>query len=626
MAGTMSLLPTIKCSNCGAEIEISMMGDHLCSTASQRKNAVGMRKPVGTNRNAASRPPEPSFRFKGAPPPSSRTNGSGNDSLKPGRTAPPRIDPQAANRPFIRQDQLTPISNYGDSRNVSPITPFPNPFRNYSSTPPRSLRTLTPELESGLSTERQTSFPAPSRSAASTLPRSTRPPTPELESNLDPASPLFPSRAHTAPVELRGVGEKSRAGQLYVEPSPLYAPLSPRTTGGGNVLQRMNAIAPGPFGIQSAQIPGSDRSGDTAQSRGHQRNRSSKGSLGPQSAVPRSALPPSRDGATSHIQRPSTSGSEKSQRRTGFDGSDLRNKNFLDQLAASPWSSKKEVHDSQGVPQPPERETDGFRPKSRSRAIPMEVQFKPLPKRPVDQPQDPAERRPSTSGSLGRSRDADSSFVPWGGELPQSKGQENAMHRKPTLSRSSTRSRSRSGSGSGSDTRTASSRSTPPASGTFRKPRRRPSDTSNIDGLLKEIQSSMELQQPTDAITKDTQTSTSAPQPIDVTTKEPEKPRITRLPKPLGIPMSPRDPRLSGKDTAPKSPKPPVSPTDTPSKRVDGKPPNRRPAAAKGNCRGCGEPIRGKSVSSADGRLTGRYHKQCRYCEHLTTTAELIIL
>ena len=44
--------------------------------------------------------------------------------------------------------------------------------------------------------------------------------------------------------------------------------------------------------------------------------------------------------------------------------------------------------------------------------------------------------------------------------------------------------------------------------------------------------------------------------------------------------------------------------------------PARRPiAVSKGNCRGCGEAIIGKSVSSADGRLTGRYHKQCFVCK-----------
>lgn len=42
----------------------------------------------------------------------------------------------------------------------------------------------------------------------------------------------------------------------------------------------------------------------------------------------------------------------------------------------------------------------------------------------------------------------------------------------------------------------------------------------------------------------------------------------------------------------------------------------RRPIPTnKGNCRGCGDFIQGKSVSSADGRLTGRYHKQCFVCQ-----------
>lgn len=40
-----------------------------------------------------------------------------------------------------------------------------------------------------------------------------------------------------------------------------------------------------------------------------------------------------------------------------------------------------------------------------------------------------------------------------------------------------------------------------------------------------------------------------------------------------------------------------------------------RPTTAKGNCKGCGEAIKGKSISSADGRLTGRYHKGCFVCK-----------
>lgn len=42
--------------------------------------------------------------------------------------------------------------------------------------------------------------------------------------------------------------------------------------------------------------------------------------------------------------------------------------------------------------------------------------------------------------------------------------------------------------------------------------------------------------------------------------------------------------------------------------------PPRLAAPPRKHCRGCGEPIIGKSVSSADGRLTGRYHKACFVC------------
>ena len=61
-----------------------------------------------------------------------------------------------------------------------------------------------------------------------------------------------------------------------------------------------------------------------------------------------------------------------------------------------------------------------------------------------------------------------------------------------------------------------------------------------------------------------------------------------------------------------------VSPTPTnppPISMSSSSSPQRPRTANKGNCRGCGELIKGKSVSSADGRLTGRYHKQCFVCK-----------
>lgn len=50
---------------------------------------------------------------------------------------------------------------------------------------------------------------------------------------------------------------------------------------------------------------------------------------------------------------------------------------------------------------------------------------------------------------------------------------------------------------------------------------------------------------------------------------------------------------------------------------------------SRGICRGCQTPILGKSVSSADGRLTGRYHKACFVCQACRTpfpTADFYVL
>lgn len=43
-------------------------------------------------------------------------------------------------------------------------------------------------------------------------------------------------------------------------------------------------------------------------------------------------------------------------------------------------------------------------------------------------------------------------------------------------------------------------------------------------------------------------------------------------------------------------------------------PPSRPTTRSKGKCKGCNEEILGKSISSSDGRLTGRYHRGCFVC------------
>lgn len=104
----------------------------------------------------------------------------------------------------------------------------------------------------------------------------------------------------------------------------------------------------------------------------------------------------------------------------------------------------------------------------------------------------------------------------------------------------------------------------------------------------------------------------------DQHTLDPEFPPPLRV-KALGPPDSPTDPLMqagrlsplprlnynrSMRSNAPST----ISDTSTSSRP-------RRSPTSKGKCRGCNLTITGKSISSADGRLTGRYHKECFVCK-----------
>ena len=110
------------------------------------------------------------------------------------------------------------------------------------------------------------------------------------------------------------------------------------------------------------------------------------------------------------------------------------------------------------------------------------------------------------------------------------------------------------------------------------KPNSRSARLSDIDSLMKDLQDSMrDLTQ-------------ASPVTEDHNLRSPQIP-----PSPLHV-NRPKTPN----DQAPTSAKQ-NSPT--------------RKTAAKSNCRGCGEAIQGKGLTSSDGRLTGRYHKECFVCQ-----------
>jgi hypothetical protein len=144
----------------------------------------------------------------------------------------------------------------------------------------------------------------------------------------------------------------------------------------------------------------------------------------------------------------------------------------------------------------------------------------------------------------------------------------------------------------------ASSTSSPPLSAGARQSRRRPSDTSKMDVLMADLQSSMAQINPREA-----QTSPQRNRQYARGLQPPNNPFMRR-------PESPMDPAIQAGRLSPSPSRSAERPRTAPENK-----PVRRPTTAKGNCKGCGEPIKGPSVKSADGRLTGRYHKQCFRCK-----------
>ena len=78
----------------------------------------------------------------------------------------------------------------------------------------------------------------------------------------------------------------------------------------------------------------------------------------------------------------------------------------------------------------------------------------------------------------------------------------------------------------------------------------------------------------------------------------PSQPKESTSPQP---PQHPRPPQRSFTAPIPQTPSTPQIPT-------------RSGTRLKGTCKGCNETITGKSISSSDGRLTGRYHRGCFVC------------
>ena len=319
------------------------------------------------------------------------------------------------------------------------------------------------------------------------------------------------------------------------------------TKNGGRLLEKMNTITPGPFGV-SGSSHGTKKSISERPGWGHQRNLtssslSSSGSFGAR-------------GVTSH-PGPEVNPMLKRSKTDGpglYDGSGSRQ--------------------NQG--------TGFLRPGERSQTLPNLANSRSADRSPVD----PYSRRPSEPYSRD---DPPNINKPSKDRTMTTEYSVGNPYHTPTESQSSSGS-------ANSDAKTGSSRSSPPLSDASGKIARKPIKTTNIDNLMEDIQESMETLQ-----ARDDPSGKHLPAPIDS-----QYNRSAPSARPDNyMPESPMDPAVQGGYIS-RDPRYPY-----PSQSSNILPVRAPTTASKGACRGCREPIIGKSVSSADGRLTGRYHKQC---------------
>ncbi|RSL54542.1 hypothetical protein CEP51_014698 [Fusarium floridanum] len=532
-------LPTIKCSSCSRQVEISLMGEHICAPAEPE----------------LSPPPEqyePYTPYSPVPPPE-----------KHGRV-PPSLDVNAANQPFLRQGQLTPNSD------------------------------LSPPGEMG------TFFDSA--------------PTPH-EDDLIMPSP----RPVERPGAYGGFGEKKHG--------PDMQPRSVSPNGGVNntLLKRLDTIAPGPF--DAIRSPSATSPSFPREISGSTNNTNTKYddflSVSPNdmyiSNKTELSTSPTGSNNNNNIGVPPPRPPRDDYEGIGnpYDSDDQLQPQPLGLINRSDTFPKSSFR-----PQPPLRTPsapgtkpervkaeDGRGHKSRPSMGP-DTSRPPPPRKSLLRPQHP--------GKLSASVDLAAEF-----------GVNNPYH-TPSDSTSS-----------GYSTFSRQSRGSSQTSQARSQARRDHSDTSTMDGLMTDLETSMESLGSKDPAPLQVPPRTKSPlseSPLEISPKD----RKSEFTTQNGPQVETRE-RSSEQNLFPAYGSSPQDPYHHDPLTQAGRgsntipaplaPPMRKgsqdPARSRGNCKACTLPITGKSISSADGRLTGKYHKACFVCTTCTqpfTSAEFYVL
>ncbi|KAL2818145.1 hypothetical protein BDW59DRAFT_129201 [Aspergillus cavernicola] len=599
VAGTDSMgdLPVIKCSSCGINMDIFAMGDHVCAT--------------DMSQTPSPPPPPPKSSFR-------RPTLGAEDawSSKPGRAEPPsRIDPLMANRPFLQ-----PNARLGsnDSLFPSPLSTSPasrSPLRQ----PQRSQTTPLPAEpqppNSARSGEGIPDFPLPRSMSGRWINGMTFK---EAISAPPAPSPAYADAMH------RDFDRPPHTAHLPIEEHPPPPPL-PKDDGSNAHQHSFSIDSKSSYRTSLASTRYGDRNSkrSTAISSGRPSfgNMAQAGYRYEDEIIP--PMPPSPHRFLHHSVFSDSSMSDLSSRReaksevhSGFDfnAGHASFKMDLDKPSASPLRVSSNTNS--------ERLSSSRGSAELFFSSPAQSTYGP----PIDLP-DPSELRSiSPAGSANIEYKA---FKPSGSDYLQpttsDQNERGEMSRKNSdatsdsalsvsnfaralgldISDDTVEDSTTSSDSSPSETRSGTSLSS--IQSDMSMPRRKPSDQGRLGPVTEDPRS--KDQSKSGRILKDVALTES---PTDF-----EPPRILES---LFCPDSPTDPALvkgGGLSLIPE--RPPAIPEHMqvrkPLARSATEPtPRPQQPRPRGPCRGCGETIMGKSISSADGRLTGRYHRACFVC------------
>ncbi|CAG7987447.1 unnamed protein product [Penicillium salamii] len=545
MASNMGFLPTIKCSNCGTNVEIMAMGDHTCVPNDY--------VPVA---------PMPS------PPPSAGLESPDRlttaMATKIPRGGPPsRIDPSVANQAYLQPNMPTPASSVAPSPSIN-------------SAPRSPLHAPHDATDKDFDMDNVFSFPMPGNRS----PTQVRTPSPKTDAMVKSLPPV-PSSGF-------GFGLKPENIQLPASPMP---PKSPDI----NHYRGDSTLSHSSYRSSFA----SSRYGDsTARSSS---NGSSRGTRSFGDEAPPVPIAPLRTPSKTSFPRDSNLSVVSSQiseeEASGFDFGLPSGPNPATGLHDLPEESPSAEYENNN-------EYPAFQPSTQTHLH-------------------PAAAAESSNDAPRKNSDASTTSALSVTSFARALGLEDQMN-KPESSVCSD--------SSPSDARSGSSMSSLPSDVSLT--RHKTSDPLNLGVLVEELpartrQTILEMPGRVRSTMEDVESVPPIPaaffspdSPTDpainqgglslIADRKDQTPSPTpsQLKEPTPPPQKPQEPSAP---PAPQrsftAPNPQIPPTpQTPQT------PSRSGTRSKGKCKGCSETITGKSISSSDGRLTGRYHRGCFVC------------